>query len=46
MKAITFPYTDVSLRLLEWVETAVAFGADVFLYAYQENHRNVTKLLR
>ena len=46
VKALTYPYADRSLRLLEWVEASVALGADVFLYPYRENNANITKLLR
>ncbi|XP_040563465.1 uncharacterized protein [Lepeophtheirus salmonis] len=45
VKGLDFPSTDLSVRLVEWIETLHTLGADkVFLYNL-EIHPNVTKVL-
>jgi len=46
VKGLDFPEDDLSVRIIEWIETLVSLGADkIFLYEL-EVHPNVSRVLR
>ncbi|XP_054279522.1 uncharacterized protein LOC128997811 [Macrosteles quadrilineatus] len=46
VKGLDFPYQDVSVRLIEWIELLKVLGADKIIFYQYQVHQNISKVLK